>query len=423
MDLIRSDQETPAAAERIFSLDVFRGLTILLMIFANELDMAMIRGVPWWMKHAVFSVRKPDFITFVDVIAPAFLFIVGTAIPSAIRRRIERGKSNLRIWAHILIRSIGLMIIGVFMGNMRASDVLRNSDIYPIGMSHAAWSVLLLASFILVWNDYPKTAGGGRVLFVLLRLAGIAVLVYLAVVYRQGKGPEPRGMQLRWYVIGTIGWSYLTACGVYFVFRRQPAGMVGCLALLIALNIGDRAGALDRFGLLAGLRHYLPLGHMIGGAGSMAVAGLIVGVLFTADSPAATHRNRLAWMLVFAAGLFAGGYLLRPLYGLSSPGRTPTLSLYTSGISCLVLAALYLVTDVWRVRRWAAFALPAGRNPLVPYFLAFMLHPLTIVCGLAWVNGYLNTGVPGILRTACVAIVLGVFVPAALSRLHVRVRL
>src|SRR3990172_5485978 len=66
-----------APMERVFSIDVFRGLTMLLMIFVNELDMADIKEVPWWMKHASFSTRTPDYMTFPDVIAPAFLFIVG----------------------------------------------------------------------------------------------------------------------------------------------------------------------------------------------------------------------------------------------------------------------------------------------------------------------------------------------------------
>ena len=38
------------ASTRIVSIDIFRGLTIAVMIFVNEL--AEIRGLPWWTYHA-----------------------------------------------------------------------------------------------------------------------------------------------------------------------------------------------------------------------------------------------------------------------------------------------------------------------------------------------------------------------------------
>lgn len=400
-------------------MDVFRGLMMLAMVFANELDMAGIQDVPAWMKHALAS----DRLTFVDVIAPAFLFIVGMAIPLAIQARRSRGASTGRIWLHILVRTVSLMIIGLYMGNMRATDVVRNSNVYPIGMSHALWSVLLLAGFFLVWNDYPRSDGWKRLLSWCLRLAGVAVLVWLAMIYRQRQGDEFTGMQLRWYVIGTIGWSYLVACVVYFLFRRRPAGMMACLALLIALYIGDREGAFGRWPWLTTFRDWVPLGPLIGAHGSITVAGLIVGTLFTNDSTVETHGRRLRWVLVFALGLFAAGFLLRPLYGLSKMYVTPAWSLYSTGYCCLVFAGLYWITDVWRLRRWAGFALPAGRNPLPPYFLSFMFHPLIIVLGVDWANDYLNAGLVGIARTALVTVFIGVFLTAALTRLGIRLRL
>src|SRR5271168_2163640 len=39
-----------SAAPRIVSIDIFRGLTMAVMIFVNELDGT--RGLPWWTFHA-----------------------------------------------------------------------------------------------------------------------------------------------------------------------------------------------------------------------------------------------------------------------------------------------------------------------------------------------------------------------------------
>lgn len=441
---------SPAASERVYSIDVFRGLTMLVMIFVNVLDMSMIRNTPWWLKHASFSSPKPDFMTIADLIAPAFLFIVGAAIPFAVKKRRQLGDSWLKIWVHILIRTASLLLIGVFMGNMRSSDVLKfladpkvvpvgvadairpwmpqaadalQNSFFNIGISHAFWSVLLLGSFMLVWNSYPKAQGLKRAIFVLMRLAGMVILVYLAIVFRSSKGPSVHGMKLTWYVIGTIGWSYLTACIVYFLFRSQLAGMMAFMALLFTMAIGDRVNVFDRFHCLDGLRNILPLGGMIGMRGGITVAGLIVGMLFMEGSPAGTPAKRVWWISLYGLGLFAAGFLLRPLYGCSTPAATPTWGLYCCGYSCIIYALLYWLVDICQIRRWAFFTIPAGKNPLLAYFLSFMFIPLLLTLRIEWLNHYFQEGVVGIIRTIVVSLLIGWILTDLLSRLRVRLHL
>jgi heparan-alpha-glucosaminide N-acetyltransferase len=84
--------------ERIISIDVLRGLTILIMIFVN--DVAGVTGIPAWMKH--IEPPEADGMTFVDVVFPAFLFIVGMSIPFALGKRLQNGESWLRMESQIL---------------------------------------------------------------------------------------------------------------------------------------------------------------------------------------------------------------------------------------------------------------------------------------------------------------------------------
>ena len=77
---------------RVLSIDVFRGIIIFTMVFVNEL--AGIADVPQWMKHLPANV---DGMTFVDLVFPAFLFIVGMSIPFAIQARTNKGDSALEI--------------------------------------------------------------------------------------------------------------------------------------------------------------------------------------------------------------------------------------------------------------------------------------------------------------------------------------
>ena len=70
------------STQRIASIDIFRALTMLLMIFVN--DLASVKGLPWWTYH----IPPGEFgMTYVDVVFPAFLFIVGMAIPLAFQKR------------------------------------------------------------------------------------------------------------------------------------------------------------------------------------------------------------------------------------------------------------------------------------------------------------------------------------------------
>ena len=411
-----------SASRRVLSIDVFRGLTMLVMIFANDLDMAHIQDVPNWMKHAVYATPKipadkVNHITFVDVLAPAFLFIVGSAIPLAFRKRLLRGDSGLKIAGHVLLRSVSLMVMGAFIGNMRSQNVC------PSGLSHAAWSLLMLAGLALVWNDYPKTADWRRYLFLAMRLAGIAALAWLAMIYHRKQGDGlVRMYPYAWHVLGVIGWSYLVACIVYVLFRRQMAGVVGSLGLLVLLWIADHAGVLDRITFLAKSREVVSLGHLIASHASITVAGVVIGMLFVDGPPARTPGQRIRWIAVFGGMVFVAGLMLRPIYGLSKPRTTPAWSLYSIAICCGLFALTYWIIDVKGYQRWTGFTLPAGRNPLVAYFLHYLIHPLSVVLGIEWLNGHLNVGWVGIARTLGVTFLMGVVLTHALTRLHVRLR-
>ncbi|HEX9188863.1 MAG TPA: DUF5009 domain-containing protein, partial [Vicinamibacteria bacterium] len=63
-------------APRVLSIDLLRGADVLLMLFVNEV--AGVTGAPGFLLH-----RPSEFdgMTVTDLVFPAFLFIVGIAIP------------------------------------------------------------------------------------------------------------------------------------------------------------------------------------------------------------------------------------------------------------------------------------------------------------------------------------------------------
>ena len=62
--------------QRNTAIDIFRALTMLMMIFVN--DFWNVSGVPEWMLHAKTG---QDMLGLSDVVFPCFLFVVGMSIP------------------------------------------------------------------------------------------------------------------------------------------------------------------------------------------------------------------------------------------------------------------------------------------------------------------------------------------------------
>ena len=88
----RSERATP----RVLSIDVLRGLDVLLMLFVNEV--AGVRGAPAFLLH---TPHDADGMTITDVVFPAFLFIVGMAIPMALGGRLRREENRAAVWRHV----------------------------------------------------------------------------------------------------------------------------------------------------------------------------------------------------------------------------------------------------------------------------------------------------------------------------------
>lgn len=390
--------------QRIDSIDIFRGLVILTMIFVN--DVAGVAGVPWWMKHLPTEV---DGMTFVDVVFPAFLFIVGMSIPLALEaRRAREEPAAVRIF-HILARTLGLLVVGVFMVNMGQYD--PDMALLPRHL----WKFLVYLCVILAWNQYPA----GR--WQWLKFAGFAGLVVLAALYRGKADGQPVWLRPQWWgILGLIGWAYLTGCAMYGMFRKHMEGVVGMVGLLTVLYIAKANGALSWVPKL--FSQYLDLGSQIGGHGSVVVAGMAISMLFAPWSAVKTPRARVVWILTFAVGLTLAGVWLRPLYGIRKNLATPSWCLLCSAICCVIYIFLYWLVDLRGNRRWAAFVRPAGANPLLAYILPDTILALLGAVGLAWIWSLANEGAMGILRSAVFALAI-VGLTGLLGRAGVRLKL
>jgi predicted acyltransferase len=196
---------------RILSIDVFRAITMLLMIFVN--DFWTLNGIPLWLEH---SHANQDFLGFSDIIFPCFLFIVGMSIPYAIRNRIEKGDGPSLILYHIVFRSLALLVMGFFTVNI---DSLNET---ATGISRGWFQILMVAGFFLIWNVYPKSKDLKKFIFMGLQLSGMFLLGWLFIKFKGGsEGVEQMSPQW-WGILGLIGWTYLISAVLYLFSRKYP---------------------------------------------------------------------------------------------------------------------------------------------------------------------------------------------------------
>ena len=159
---------------RIASIDIMRALTLILMLFVNDLYMKV---APAWLGHMEANF---DGMGLADWVFPGFLFIVGMAIPFSLSKRISAGNSPRKISRHIITRTISLLIIGVLMLNTGRVDPELT------GISKNLWALLMYLGVFLVWNDYYDkdnrffTVSG-------LRLTGVAILIFLVMKFKSGQ--------------------------------------------------------------------------------------------------------------------------------------------------------------------------------------------------------------------------------------------
>lgn len=370
--------ETVKTPGRIRSIDVFRGLTILLMIFVN--DVAGVRDIPAWLKHA--EAGSPG-MTFVDVVFPAFLFIVGMSLPFALEKRRQQ---DLPLWSHIITRSLSLLILGLLMLNGPAVT----------SVSVSWWNLLMYLGAILFWSDFPFVDKTG-LLQRIAKWSGFALLFILLIIYRRGSEGQLTWIQSGWWgILGEIGFAYFCAAALYLLLKDKAALFYSVPACCLLLYIADRSGQLDFLGPLKTI--FYPGSHF-GTHVLIAFGGVISGNWLYSGKDESKARI-LKNMGIFALLLSAAGWSFYGLYGIDKIDATPSWALLSTAICVLIFMLIYWIMDI-KERSFAyAFFRPIAVNPLLAYLLHVMFIYIFRLIGLMpFYSAELGHGLIGIVRS------------------------
>jgi len=389
------------APKRLLSIDAFRALNMLCMIFIN--DLSGVRGIPTWMDHAK---RMEDSMGFADTIFPAFLFIVGLSIPLALDRKLKKGESAGSISFHILSRSFALLVMGFFHVNMESYS---SAAILP----QYVWEILITIAFFLIWIDYPHTMAKTR-RYALIGM-GWAILAAMAILYLGGDRHDEGTHWMRpewWGILGIIGWSYLVCAFVYFLVKGNFTGVIIAFLVFMGFNTIDHG-----FHLKINIMGLYDCSSI-----SLVMAGMVISLWYARLVKKGYNAN--LWLMLFIAGCacILGGLLIRPYTeGISKIRSTPSWIFICSGISILMFEIMIYLVDFKGKKNWFSLIWPAGTATLTCYLIPYLQIGFYDMVHFRYPH-FLNFGWGGFFRSWAVAFVV-VIIGGFLERKKIKLKI
>jgi heparan-alpha-glucosaminide N-acetyltransferase len=402
-----ASQPTGASTSRLVSIDIFRGLTMAVMIFVNAV--AEVRGLPWWTNHAH---AWEDRMTYVDMVFPFFLFAAGLSMPLAISQRLKRNPSTFALCLHIVSRVLGLLVLGFILANAEKADPTK------MALSGGLWALLGLLCMMLFLNVYPRWERFPAYAIV-LQTVGLAGTTVLLGLFRR----TTHSGQTAWLdpsypeILGLIGYTYLAVAFLYLLTRRWRWAPALWFVLLVGLCASSTA-RLVAFPVRLP-PYFWPFGN--GALACIMMAGVVTSILFLGAGQQPSPRVSIGMAAGFALLTLLAGAALTPL-GISKIRATPTWSLYSVGAAILLFIALYWLCDL---KRWTFWTFPlrsAGSNTLLTYLLPDLWYFLFVSAGIKYLDSHWNVGAPGVIKSLVFTAVI-LALSALLTRSKVRLQL
>lgn len=394
------------------AIDILRAVTMLLMIFVN--DFASVKGIPHWMKHAAAT---EDMLGFSDIIFPVFLFVVGMSVPYAIERRFSKGLSELSTMGHILVRSLALIIMGVFTVN-------TGSGVSPgTGFTTATFTIVMVTAFFLVWNVYPEThKKTTRYLYSGLKISGLLIMVYLAFIFRDANGGV---FTSRWWgILGLIGWAYLVCAMIYLFVRSNLKMLAGAWLVFLVLcflksPLKDGLPILNlaKGNFLDQMLNVLAIGN--GGHNALVMAGILLS-LTSAKYVHLKNAEKLKYAALITGILFLLAVISNRFWIISKIQVTPPWILYCTGIAVALYSLFYWLAEKGKTH-WFNIIKTAGTATLTCYLVPYVVYAIFTITGFHW-PAWLNIGFVGLVKCMAFSLLI-IGITHLLGKLHIKLKI
>lgn len=316
--------------DRILSVDIFRGATIVLMILVNTPGTWSAVFAP--LRHAKWNGYTPT-----DLVFPFFMFIVGTSIVFSYYNK----KATSETYKKIIIRTLKLIGLGLFLGAFTISfpffkdfvDIRFPGVLQRIGLGFFFASIFFL-------NTNWKT------------LIGIAV--FLLVGY--------------WILM-----TMVPVNGVESTLERAPNNLANWLDVKVFGTHNYKADY-DPEGLLSTIP---------------AIVSTLLGV-FTGLVLRSKQVKKATIIMGIGGAMLIIGHAWDVFFPINKALWTSSFVLVTAGWANLILALIYYLTDVKKIQFGSIFKY-AGANAITLYFLSSFVSKLMgmIKVGETTLHGWL----------------------------------
>ncbi|XP_046753935.1 heparan-alpha-glucosaminide N-acetyltransferase-like [Diprion similis] len=366
-----AQEKTSVVKRRVRSIDTFRGISILAMIFVND-------GAGGYsvLEHATW-----DGLLVGDLVFPWFMWIMGVCLPISVGSQLSRQVSRLTMCGATIKRSAILFLLGLSLNTLGTNAQLENIRLFGV-LQRFSVVYLIVALILVILNRRrriePKNPFLEAVsdIFVLLPqwvLVLCLVAAHSAITFRlpvpgcptgylgpggrhdDAKYPDCVGGAAGYVdrkILGTQHiYQYPTANTVYGSGPFDPEGILGCLSSVFQVFLGVQAGMI--------LKYYTSWkGRVCRWMGWALICGAVgLALHFTNIVPI----NKNLWSMSFV--------------------------LVTTSLAFLLLTICYVLVDVMEFWRGGPFRIP-GMNALAMYVghqLCYQIFPFH------WAYGEMNT--------------------------------
>jgi predicted acyltransferase len=357
-DATGSSRSALQPADRLQSLDAYRGLIMVSLAFAgfgllatarNHLRLEPASGF-WRAVEYQFEHVEWQGCGYWDLIQPSFMFMVGVSMAYSYVRRQREGQSWARMFGHACWRAVALVFLGIFL--------ISNSR------SATEWSLMNVLTQIGLGYPFLFLLWGRSVRVHAIAAAALLLGTWLLYVSYPGTGVDPaKGAPAAGV---TAAWAQQHLAGVGAAWHKNAN--LGHAIDTWLLNLLPRR---ESFVFNAGGYQTI---NFIPSLATM-LFGLMCGELMRSGRE---PRRKLFVLLAAGIGGIAAGLLWQAL-GCPIVKRiwTPAWALFSTGWCCLILAALYAIIDLGRCRRWSFPLIVVGMNSIAIYAMSMLLKPWT----------------------------------------------
>jgi predicted acyltransferase len=308
---VSANSSVDKKTRRLVSLDAYRGL-IMICLISVGFGLAAFEGHPYlgFLAVQVDHVQWQGTV-FWDLIQPAFMFMVGVAMPFSYAKRRALGQSHNRVVLHGIQRAVLLIVIANAMATVQIGSPY-------IGFINVLDQIAIgyVLALLVLRRDY-LTQG--------LVAAGILLVYTLAWIFYPGNGP-----------------------GGPWAMSTQNLG-------------GD-------FDLWMLGRHYS--GYYVGLNAIPSTATIIFGIMCGRLVGSKIPPKRIMRILLGAGiGGIVLGLALSPVVPIIKRIWTASFTVYSAGFVILGLLFFYWVVEIRKVQRWTFPLVVVGMNSIFAYMI------------------------------------------------------